>query len=44
MKRTNEAAEHFRLALSLPVREAQEPAAQADARVRLARLPALPER
>ena len=38
MKQPKEAAEQFRLALSLAVREAQEPAAQADARERLARL------
>ncbi len=38
MKRLPEAAEQFSLALSLPVREAQEPAAQADARERMARI------
>ncbi len=38
LKQPKEAAEQFRLALSLAVREAQEPAAQADARERLARL------
>lgn len=38
MKQPKEAAEQFRLAISLAVREAQEPAAQADARERLARL------
>lgn len=38
MKAPKEAAEHFRMAVSLAVREAQEPAAQADARERLARL------
>jgi tetratricopeptide (TPR) repeat protein len=38
MKQPKEAAEQFRLAISWAVREAQEPAAQADARERLARL------
>jgi tetratricopeptide (TPR) repeat protein len=38
MKRLEEAAEQFRQAVSLPPREAQEPAAQAHARERLGRL------
>jgi len=38
MKQPKEATEQFRLAVSLGVREAQEPAAQADARERLAHL------